>query len=102
VYSVKLADGTELNNLELNGNNFISDIIINDEVFKDNLGTVVVTSEGGSTEHTNMKLVQNKVQGTQSWFILAEKTKEEIEKEELKRQLAVTQEALDFIIMGGM
>jgi len=30
-----------------------------------------------------MKLVQNKVNGTQSWFILVEKTKDEIEKEEL-------------------
>lgn len=82
MYNIKLADGTELTNLELNGNNFISDTIIDDDVFKDNLSIVTITDKENSVEYKNMKLTQNKVYGNQSWFILAEKTKAEIEKEE--------------------
>ena len=88
MYSVKLADGTELKGLELNGNNFVSDAIIDDNVFKNNLDTVINTNEEGSTIYNNMKLIQNKVYGTQSWFILAEKTKDEIEKEQQESVIA--------------
>ena len=88
MYVVKLADGTELKGLELNGNNFVSDAIIDDEVFKNNLDTVIITNEEGSTIYNNMKLIQNKVYGTQSWFILAEKTKDEIDKEQREAVLA--------------
>lgn len=88
MYKIKLADGTELNNLKLNGNNFISENIIDDEVFRDNLSTVIISNENESTEYKNMKLVQNKVHGSQSWFILVEKTKEELEKEESEIALA--------------
>ncbi len=88
MYVVKLADGTELKNLELNGNNFISDTIIDSEIFKDNLETVFIANEEGSTTYSDMKLIQNKVYGTQSWFILAEKTKDEIDKEQQEAVLA--------------
>ena len=89
MYVVKLADGTELKNLELNGNNFISDAIIDDNVFKDNLGNVTITSPEGVSEYEDMKLIQNKVYGTQSWFILTEKTKDEKEREQQEAVTAV-------------
>jgi len=88
MYSVKLADGAELANLELNGNNFISDTIIDDAVFENNLGVVTIANEENSAEYRDMKLIQNKVYGTQSWFILAEKTREEIEKEQQEAIIA--------------
>ena len=99
MYSVKLADGTELKGLELNGNNFISDTIIDDEVFKNNLDTVTITNEEGSTIYNNMKLVQNKVYGTQSWFILTEKTKDEKDKETLLQLLA---DLTEVVLLGGV
>ena len=88
MYVVKLADGTELKGLELNGNNFISNTIIDDNVFKENLTEVTITSPEGVSEYEDMKLIQNKVYGTQSWFILAEKTKDEIEKQQQEAVLA--------------
>ena len=88
MYVVKLADGTELKGLEINGNNFISNTIIDDNVFKDNLTKVIITSPEGVLEYEDMKLIQNKVYGTQSWFILAEKTKDEIEKQQQEAVLA--------------
>ena len=98
MYSIELADGTIINNLQLNGNNFISDTIIDNEVFIDNLETVIITNEEGSTTYNNMKLIQNKVNGTQSWFILTEKTQEEIEKEELYQLLA---DLTETVLLGG-
>mgnify|MGYP000884409916 FL=1 len=98
MYSVKLADGTELTNLELNGNNFISNTIIDDNVFKDNLGNVTITSPEGVVEYEDMKLIQNKVYGTQSWFILAEKTKDEKDKEILLQLLA---DLTEVVLLGG-
>ena len=98
MYSIKLADGTELQNLELNGNNFISDTVIGDEVFNGNLETVVITDENGSTEYHNMKLIQNKTYGTQSWFVLVEKTKGELEKENLYQ---ISADLTEVVLMGG-
>ena len=61
MYNIKLFDGTVLDNLDLNGNNYISENIISDEIFKNNLKNVIISNEEGSTEYTNMKLIQNKV-----------------------------------------
>ena len=98
MYSVKLADGTELINLVLNGNNFISNTIVDDNIFKDNLGNVTITNPEGVVEYEDMKLIQNKVYGTQSWFILAEKTKEEKDKETLLQLLA---DLTEVVLLGG-
>lgn len=98
MYSIKLDNGTELQNLELNGNNFISDTIIEDEVFRDNLETVVISDESGSIEYHNMKLIQNKTYGKGSWFVLVEKAKEELEKENLYQILA---DLTEVVLMGG-
>mgnify|MGYP001159193198 CR=1 FL=1 len=99
MYNIKLTDGTELKNLELNGNNYISDTIIEDDIFKDNLDTVIITDENGSTEYHDMKLIQNKVYNNQSWFILAEKTKTEKEKERLLELIA---DLTEIVLMEGM
>src|SRR5690554_6092216 len=99
MYNIKLTDGTELKNLKLNGNNFISDTIIEDDIFKDNLDTVIITDENSSTEYHDMKLIQNKVYNNQSWFILAEKTKEEKEKERLLELIA---DLTEIVLMEGM
>jgi len=85
MYKITLADGSELTDLELNGNNFISNDIIADTKFNGNLGTVMI-SDGESMEtHRDMILVANQVFGGKSWFILVEKTQEQKEKEELEK-----------------
>ena len=85
MYSIKLYDGTVLENLELNGNNFISEKIISDKVFSDNL-EIVEISDGKSTHiYNDMILVANRVIDGKSWFILAEKTPEQKEKEALEK-----------------
>lgn len=99
MYSVKLADGTELKNLRLNGNNFISDTPIGSEVFKDNLEEVIITDDQGNAEKiTNAKVIFAKVLGEQS-FVLVEKTKEEIEKEKI---LGLIADLTETVLLGGM
>lgn len=81
MYTITLQDGTRLENLVLNGNNFISDTIIEDAVFADNLATVTI-SDGKTTDtYTDMKLIANRVWDGKSWFVLAEKTEQEKKEE---------------------
>ena len=50
MYKITLNDGTTLENLELNGNNFIAAEAVDDAVFKDNMTAVTITDmESGST-----------------------------------------------------
>ncbi|MFY9297453.1 MAG: hypothetical protein WAO42_12385 [Caldicoprobacterales bacterium] len=98
MYSVELADGTEIKNLELNGNNFIPDTIIDETVFENNLDKVTIIDEDGNVEELkNAKVIFTKVLDKQS-FILIEKTKEEIEKETLYQLLA---DLTETVLLGG-
>jgi hypothetical protein len=74
VHKVTLQDGTVLDKLELNGNNYISDTLIDDAVFTDNLGAVEIDDGGKKQVYKDMKLVANQLYEGKSWFILAEKT----------------------------
>jgi hypothetical protein len=88
VVELELADGTKLENLRTNGNNFVSDTPIEDSVFEGNLSVVKLTTPDGVTEYKDLKLVQNRQFGDVYMFILAEKTPAEKEKEELLQLLA--------------
>jgi hypothetical protein len=77
MYTITLHDGTKLKNLELNGNNYIAEGVIEDTVFQDKLASVTIT-DGKTTEtYTDMVLVSNRVENGHSWFILGEKTAQE-------------------------
>lgn len=100
---ITLQDGTVLDNLELNGNNFISGTIIKNTAFEDNLGNVKIEDEEGNiTEYRFMKLIQNIVVDGKSWFILAEQSENDL----LKARLKATEDALTFLMdmqmIGGM
>jgi len=88
MYTIKLYDGTVLDNLELNGNNFISDTIIPDTVFENNLKTVEVFDGENTQILTDQFLAANRVENDQSWFVLIDKTPEQKEKEEFENNIA--------------
>lgn len=84
-YKIELEDGTEIDNLRLNGNNFISQEEITQDMFDGNLGTVKITIDGMIEEmHENMELIQIAQVGSEWWFILAEIPKATIEAEKLR------------------
>ena len=94
MYTITLHDGTVLDELELNGNNFISEKVIDDSVFSGNLDTVTI-SNGETTEtYTDMKLMSNRVDGGKSWFVLGEKTAQEKTMERLVSALSVNAESI--------
>lgn len=85
MYTITLSNGTILDNLELNGNNYISNGIIEDSVFEDGLDTVVI-SDGETTEtFTDMRLMSNRVENGKSWFVLGEKTAQQKALERLEK-----------------
>lgn len=88
-YTITLGDGTRLENLELSGNNYISSKKLTEDDFKD-LSTVTITdSEGKEEVHEDMEFVQVTTYGDgKYYFILADPTPDELEKRELRKQLA--------------
>lgn len=85
IYSVVLSNGTELNNLTLNGNTFISKNEIKKEVFDDNLWNVTIRSVDGSETFSNMKLAYYNFDAVhrEYQFTLLLPTSEEMEKKRL-------------------
>jgi len=88
MYTIKLYDGTVLENLTLNGNNFISNTIIPDTVFENNLKTVEVFDGENTQILTDQFLAANRVENDQSWFVIIDKTPEQKEKEEFENNIA--------------
>lgn len=85
MYTITLHDGTKLNNLELNGNNFISKTVIEDSVFEGKLDTVKI-SDGSTTEtFTDMRLMSNIVRDGRSWFVLGEKSAQQKAMEQMEK-----------------
>ena len=83
MYSIKLNDGTEIKNLELNGNNFIPETL-DKTIFENNLEKVIITDDDGNEEIRFNQKVQFAKIGDVETFILQSKTKEEIENEILE------------------
>ena len=88
MYTIKLNNGTIISNLVLNGNNFISDKIISDDIFTNNLDKVEISNGENTHIYNDMMLAANRVIDGKSWFILAEKTPEQKEKEELENNIS--------------
>ncbi len=94
MYTITLHDGTVLDDLELNGNNFISEKAIEDSVFFGNLDTVTISNGETVVTYTDMKLLSNRVDGGKSWFVLGEKTAQEKAMERLVSALTVNAESI--------
>lgn len=97
-YSVTLSDGTKLDNLALNGNNFVSSAKLTEADFKNKLSKVTITDDDGKTkDYTDMVLVQVTQVGDETWFILGEKTQDNVSK--LQDAVATL---TDMIMQGGL
>lgn len=82
IYTVVLADGTELNNLGLNGNNFVSYEDIDANIFMDNCSPVTISYNDDENVHEefheNMELVQISKNDNNTLFILRDISNEEL------------------------
>lgn len=100
MYTITLHDGTKLENLELNGNNFIAEGVIEDSVFTDNLATVVITDGTTTNNYTDMALVINRVENGRSWFVLREKTEQEKMEEARDQEIKELRQAMAVLLTG--
>ena len=101
MYTIKLYNGTMLENLELNGNNFISNTIIPDSVFENNLKTVELFDGENTQILTDQFLAANRVENDQSWFVIIDKTPE-MKREESMTDLQLTLVELYESLLGGV
>ena len=107
MYKIILADGTTLENLVLNGNNFIAQTAVDDAVFKDNMAAVTITDmENGSTEQIeDGVLLSNIVRDGKSWLVLGQKSAEQKRQETIDSTFTDLQMALAEVyemMIGGM
>ncbi len=81
IYKIILADGTTIENLRLNGNNFITRTMIDPAIFSGNCSPLVI-SDGTSEEvHSDMELVQvTESDSGDYWFVLRDISEEELSK----------------------
>ena len=90
MYKIILSDGTEIKDLALNGNNFISKTEIKESDFEGKLSHVTIESEQGVETINDAELVQIAKYGMEWWFILremSEETKRRIELSEIEDAL---------------
>lgn len=87
IYRITLADGTILDNLTMNGNNFISEEAIDAIVF-DGTCSPIIINDGTSDEiHEHMDLVQIMDVDEKSWFVLRDIPQKELEQAKLKSDI---------------
>ena len=101
-FKITLADGTVFEGLRLNGNNYISEEKIEEEVFTEE-ALREVRIHDGETESViySAVLIQLKKYGEEYWFILAEKSPEQMEKEQLEEKADRVKAVTDYNIMMG-
>lgn len=80
IYTITLADGTQINNLRVNGNNFISDTIIEADMFLGKCSRVVINDGNSENTYENLELVQIAKHNEEYWFVLEMLTKEELQR----------------------
>ena len=102
MYKITLADGTALENLVLNGNNFIAQTAVDDAVFNHNMATVTITNlEDGTTEQIeDGVLLSNIVREGCSWIVLGQKSAEQKAEEARDKEIAELRRAMAVLLTG--
>jgi len=100
MYTITLHDGTRLENLELNGNNYIAEGVIDDSVFEDNLATVAINDGTDTQNYVDMFLVCNRVENGRSWIVLAEKSEQQKAEEAMNRTIDELRQAMAILLTG--
>lgn len=101
MYTITLKDGTKLENLDMNGNNYVSKTEIDTTIFtNDNLSKIVVSDGETETTYENMKFIQQTKYSDGYYFILAEMT----ERDKMLKAMEENSQSINDIlvaILGG-
>ena len=101
MYKITLSDGSAIENLELNGNNFIAKEAIDSSIFEGKTGTIKISD--GKTEETliDWELLSNIVRDGKSWLVFGEKSEEEKRDETITDLQMALAEVYELIIEGN-
>ena len=99
MYTITLHDGTEIKNLSLNGNNFISDTPLEESLFAGNLQTVHISGPDMDETHENMELVGIRQDGGKYWFVLRELSAQELIEQKMLAYIAALTAASDDMVL---
>lgn len=101
MYTITLKNGTKIEDLDLNGNNYVSSVKIDESVFTtENLSQVVVNDGENETTYVDMKFIQQVKYEDGYYFILAEMT----ENDKLLKAMEENSQSINDIlvaILGG-
>lgn len=89
--TITLSNGIKLNNLKLNGTNFVSTDKIDETIFKNIIDEAKVTTEEKEYTMKNVYLLQQVQYGDEWYFILEEKKITEQEKINAQLMLQIAQ-----------
>lgn len=87
IYKITLADGAEIENLTLNGDNYISKTRISAEMFLDNCSPVIISDGSNNEVHENVELIQLSEMNGEYWFALRDIPAEELDKMKMQSDI---------------
>ena len=85
-----LSNGTVLDNLTLNGTNYISQTELTEDMFTDGLDTITVEDEKNTYTLANCVLEYVRQYGNEWWFVLRELTDKEVKDRATDAQVTYT------------
>ena len=85
--TITLADGTKLQNLGINGDNFTANYEITEDVFEYNTSPVTINIDGNVEVHEHMEFVQVMKFGHEWWFILRDLTDAELKQMDINAKI---------------
>ena len=99
MYTITLADGTEIKNLSLNGNNFVSDTPIDASIFENNLQAVHITGPNVDETFENLELASLREDGGKYWFVLRNLSDQELKERKILADISELFDTSDDIIL---
>ena len=70
MYTITLADGKKLENLDKNGDNYVSKTKVDESIFKNNLSKVTISDGETETTYENVEFVQQMQWSDGTWYLV--------------------------------
>lgn len=86
MYTITFSDGRKLENLELNGNNYVAQTAVDDSVFSTGMDAITISDGSSEITYQDMVLLSNIVRDGKSWIVLAQKSEQKKMFEALKSE----------------
>lgn len=92
IYTIVLSDGSTIENLRKNGNNYISDTELTRDMFEGKLSSITIKTSDYEEVMENMDLVQITEMNGEYWFVLRQFS-------EIELAMAKMSSDIDYIAM---